>query len=416
MTLEVTPKSASPGESVTLTASATLSDPQASKANISVAFKASPATLVRFNGTPQAKTNASGVATISATVRRDHGVRAVKSGDSKAVKGKSDSAQSALDDEVRAMASESADSSDYSGAAERDEKIEFGASATVVKSLSASTSLVLSDKTKPACKFEPVDIPETVGAEPFTVKMRFSCTKVEGSPEARLDGHEIVPTVGSDGEPQKSLTLHTDSDGYAFAVFQASGAVNPLDQAVGRADDGRLVSAANPNAVLEPVKKVAADPAIRQIVVTGGKAIIIRAALLLSLEAAGAAVIVGGAVVTATIYWKMSKDEEQYNKGTTDAQITQPPGDCKKQRFKELDDEVGRKCKSLPRSCKEEDVEPRNCPEFELRLQRNQECVSARQQLMDECFHGGDARHNRVRNDEVKAREYCRKRIKDECP
>ncbi|MEQ1919939.1 MAG: serine protease, partial [Elusimicrobiota bacterium] len=83
LTLEVTPKSAAPGESVTLTASATLSDPQASKANISVAFKASPATLVRFDGAPQAKTNPSGVATISATVRRDHGVRAVKSGDSK---------------------------------------------------------------------------------------------------------------------------------------------------------------------------------------------------------------------------------------------------------------------------------------------------------------------------------------------
>lgn len=315
LTLEVTPKSAAPGESVTLTATATLSDPEAPKANISVAFKASPATLVRFDGTPNAKTNQSGVATITAKVRRDHGVRVIKSGDIKAVKGKSDSAQSALDDEVRAMAAESADSSESNGANDRDEKIEFGASATVVKLLSASASLVLSGKTKPECKFEPIDVLESVGADPFAVKMRFSCTKVDGVPDVPLDGHEITLTVGAAGEPQQSVTLRTDSDGYAFAEFQAGGIIDTLPtQPVRNIGDGQLVRAANSNAPVLAFRE-SVGPAIPLIVAIGATEISMSAVLIITVPV----VLIGGG---AAIVWKMRVDRKRYEKGTADLKAT----------------------------------------------------------------------------------------------
>ncbi|MCR4294643.1 MAG: serine protease, partial [Elusimicrobia bacterium] len=48
LSLEAAPRTAAPGEKVTLTARVSLSDPEASKANIAVGFSASPATLARF--------------------------------------------------------------------------------------------------------------------------------------------------------------------------------------------------------------------------------------------------------------------------------------------------------------------------------------------------------------------------------
>lgn len=315
LTLEVTPKLAAPGESVTLTATATLSDPEVSRANIVVAFKASPSTLVRFSGAQQAKTDSSGVAKISATVRRDHGVRVVKTGDSKAVKGKSDSAHSALADEARAMADESDGTSESGGATERDETIEFEASATVVKSLSASGSLILSDNTKPVCKFEPIDVPESVGTDPFSVKMRFSCTKVEGVPDVPLDGHEITLAIGGEGEPQRIVTLHTDSDGYASADFQASGIIDTLPtQPVRNVEDGQFVRAANSNApVLAFRESTVLVPAI-QFAVKAAPTIGVRAVLVISLKVTVPVVLVGGAVIV----WKMRVDRKRYEKGNAD--------------------------------------------------------------------------------------------------
>jgi len=120
-----------------------LSDPQASKANIPVSFKAKPETLVRFAGAPRAKTDASGTATTTVTLRRDHGVRPVKTGDTKAVQKESTDAHDALDDEVRAM------NADPSGAAqpevedEKDEAIEFEVGATLGVSLAATALAVI---------------------------------------------------------------------------------------------------------------------------------------------------------------------------------------------------------------------------------------------------------------------------------
>lgn len=146
LTLEATPDRGAPGQVVTLTARLTLSDPQASKANIPVSFKAKPETLVRFAGAPRAKTDASGMATTTVTLRRDHGVRQVKAGDTMAVQNKSTSAHDALDGEARAM------SADPSGAAqpevedEKDETIEFEGRATVGVSLADTASVVLSKR------------------------------------------------------------------------------------------------------------------------------------------------------------------------------------------------------------------------------------------------------------------------------
>jgi len=396
LNLEVTPKTAAPGESVTLTASATLSDPEAPKANISVAFKASPSTLVRFTAAPQAKTNASGIATISATLRRDHGVRVVKAGDSKAVKGKSDSAHSALDDEARAMADESDDSSKSNGASERDEKIEFGASATVVKSLSASASLVLSDKTKPECKFEAVDAPESVGAEPFTIKVRVSCTKVEGIPDVPLDGHQITLTVGPDGESRQTVTLRTDSDGYASASFQAGDSAKPLPaQSVGRIDASQYINAANPE-VLEPLTKIA------PIAVTGGPMLFAEATLVF--EIGVPVVIVGGGAV-AVIKLKMYFDDKKYKKGVADhkaderaasdpeKQVSRDTGKCAKVQHEKLQGEIDAECT--------QDVECRGPSNGELddcdvlrqllrnnqdSLRKRQRCLMARQRMRNQCF------------------------------
>lgn len=144
LTLETTPDRAPSGEVVTLTARLTLSDPQASKANIPVSFKAKPETLVRFAGASRAKTDASGTATTTVTLRRDHGVRQVKTGDMKAVQKKSTNAHNALDDEVRAMSADPSGTAEPGVEDEKDETVEFEGRATVGVSLVGTASVVLS--------------------------------------------------------------------------------------------------------------------------------------------------------------------------------------------------------------------------------------------------------------------------------
>ena len=129
---------------MTLIARLTLDDPQASRGNIAVNFKATPETLVRFAGKPQAKTDASGTATITVTLRRDHGVRMVKAGDTRAVKNKSFSAQDALDEEARAMNADSSRAAESGVDEGRDETIVFEGRATVGVSLEGTASVILS--------------------------------------------------------------------------------------------------------------------------------------------------------------------------------------------------------------------------------------------------------------------------------
>lgn len=329
LTIEASPTTAAPGEKVTLTARVTLSDSEAPKGNIPVDFKAAPETLARFDTVARSKTNSEGIATISATVRRDHGVRAIKTGDTKAAIDKSERAQSDLDDEVRAMSGPSADTAEPELGREKAESIAFEASADVRKALSATTSVTVSDiPSKPECRFEPVEVPEEFGDEPFVIKVRFSCTQGKGVPDIPLDGHEVILNFMVDGEDsQHSVTLHTGPDGTAFAVFQASDTDKPRRSGpfVQQTDDSRFINAANPSAsvreIAEPIRKITSDPAIQNFAFKGGTAAIIRGgARLLLRPDVGAVILVGGATVAVVIMRKQIRaDEKRYEKGLADS-------------------------------------------------------------------------------------------------
>lgn len=316
LTLEAVPSSAAPGETVTLTARVSLSDPEASKAGVIVGFKATPETLVRFDGNPQAKTDQSGVATIVATLRRDHGVRTIQAGDFTAVTGKSVEAQSALDDEVRAMSDDAPEAAESGIEKIAEEKIELEARATLGKSLAATASVVLSDIQTPECKLVAVDAAESVGIEPFTVKLRLSCTSVDGQPDVRLDGHEIVLNMGwQDKASQHTVTLKTDADGYVYSVFQASGSILPLPEpSVGRRGGEQLFNAANEVDVLEPIRKVPAGPAARQITTLGGMSVsLLWTAKIIISPRAKINLAVGAAGLVVTAGWEAYAAQKQYD-------------------------------------------------------------------------------------------------------
>lgn len=318
LTLEATPLAVAPGDEVTLTAFVTLSEGEASKEGILVGFKATPATLLRFKGKPEARTNAAGKATIAAIVRRDRGVRTVKTGDTKAVRGKSDSAQNELDAEVRAMSTESFEAAESDVEAKTDEKIDLEAQATVRKSLTATASVVLSNApAMPECKFSPVSIPETVDEDSFTLSLRLTCTDIEGQPGVRLDGHELTLTLGQD--PQYTATLRTDAKGIATAIFLAGDAdQSPSTPSVERASDSHIINAANPGpAVLDRAEKAAVNPETQKYIVKGLRASRFPVVGKIALAATGI-VLVGDATFSAWVDWKVSKDQEKYEKGKAD--------------------------------------------------------------------------------------------------
>lgn len=71
--------------------------------------------------------------------------------------------------------------------------------------------------------------------------------------------------------------------------------------------------------------------------------------------------------------------------------VSEPYGDCTKQRHSELKKDVGHKCKGpIPMNCKDEKM----CIEdIKRNLQRLEDCRLARRQMDIECFKGGDLRH-----------------------
>lgn len=86
---------------------------------------------------------------------------------------------------------------------------------------------------------------------------------------------------------------------------------------------------------------------------------------------------------------------------------------CTQIRYKELDRNVGVRCKGPPLSCKK--VAKGDCPELELRVSRNNACAWARRLLMDECFGGGNSDHKGYLADAEKLLDECRKRYGEEC-
>lgn len=410
LTLEVSPASAAPGEKVTLTARVSLNDPAASKANIIVGFKANPVTVVDFDGKAQAKTDASGMATIVGTLRNDHGVRALKTGDFKGAKGKADRAQSELDAEMRGMGDDA--SAEFESTLEKaaDERISFEATAKVVRSATAKATMVISSEKRPECRLEAVDVPESIGGEPFTVKFKLTCPEIDGTPRIDLTGHEIALDIGwKDMDPQYSLTLHTNADGYAFATFQSSGNFIPLQGAVAGQEGGQFVNAANETAVLEPIKET--DPAIRQISAVGGSSasILWRVKFFLS-PTQKLKLMLGGGVIVVVAGWQMYDAQKKYDKAMAEFKAAHSGGKLTPE-CKDLDVNVGRRCKGPPRSCKETEVSPEDCDELRIRLSNNSACIAARKLLMDKCFGGGDPRHERELDRERKAFAACEDRL-----
>lgn len=400
LTIEASPTTAAPGEKVTLTARVTLSDSEAPKGNIPVDFKAVPGTLARFDAVPRAITNSDGIATITTTIRRDHGVRAIKTGDTKAAIGKAERAQSDLDDEIRAMSGTSADADEQGLGREKAESIAFEAAANVRNSLSAKTAVIMSDgQAKPECRFEIAEIPESFGDEPFAIKARFSCTKVEGLPAPPLQGHAVTLKLKAAGsETSETVILETDSDGYAFAIFQPTRGIRDLPTQPERGgNQPQFVNAANPGSVLElvgPAKNAATNPTLRPIMVAGGvTALEIVVSIVLTPLGAVTVVVVGAAAVTAIIYRKeMRANQERYLQGTAKLKgVGHSSRLCDDPTFERLNEAAKAACPAQLPGCSPLDAD--DCELLKSRAADQSACANARDELNTDCFGGGDIGH-----------------------
>src|SRR5262249_8509457 len=68
-----------------------------------------------------------------------------------------------------------------------------------------------------------------------------------------------------------------------------------------------------------------------------------------------------------------------------------PDQTCEDEVREELHDDKDHKCNDAPRSCKNQSLD---CVELLRRIQRNKECLAARERIRDECFGGvGDQPH-----------------------
>jgi Novel toxin 16 len=86
-----------------------------------------------------------------------------------------------------------------------------------------------------------------------------------------------------------------------------------------------------------------------------------------------------------------------------------PPGDCTKQRHRDLQGEVGRACKSESMACQNS----MSCDELVSRWTKFEACIQARKKLMDECFRGGDSKHRLALREYLIGQEKCVQIIKD---
>jgi hypothetical protein len=93
-----------------------------------------------------------------------------------------------------------------------------------------------------------------------------------------------------------------------------------------------------------------------------------------------------------------------------DADHCPPPGKCSDSEHSSLKYEVGKACKSDPFTCKSWNTDENEADgsELLLRLQRGENCLKAREEIMQRCFKGGDSTHQSSRNDVRTARDFCR--------
>jgi hypothetical protein len=88
-----------------------------------------------------------------------------------------------------------------------------------------------------------------------------------------------------------------------------------------------------------------------------------------------------------------------------------PPGDCTKERHRELQDDVDDKCSRLPRGC----TEDMDCRQLERNRFRNERCARARDRINNECFKGGDPGHKAAALAAWRAAENCRELYRRKC-
>jgi len=88
-----------------------------------------------------------------------------------------------------------------------------------------------------------------------------------------------------------------------------------------------------------------------------------------------------------------------------------PPGDCTEQRWRQLQEDVDKRCKKVSFSCKKGE----SCPETKSKMRRAEKCAKARETINKECFRGGDPGHKRAAKNARRAQKRCRKLIKKNC-
>ncbi len=80
--------------------------------------------------------------------------------------------------------------------------------------------------------------------------------------------------------------------------------------------------------------------------------------------------------------------------------------------LQQLNDDVKRLCKKEKRAC----GGSQDCDQLKQNLQRNLDCLRARETRDDRCFAGGDAAHERPKKETRKAIAICQRWIKKRCP
>lgn len=244
---------------------------------------------------------------------------------------------------------------------------------------------------KAECSFGPASPPKTVGIAPIELRVQFSCMYPAGAKQVDLSGHDVVFSVGWEGDKVITRTVPTDSQGIAtvsLAVQSVEGASEKAHDELDKYDPDRkprvdppaepapfigvshgigLINAASPGAPSpDSVRISSAAPDASQ-ALTGAAIVLVRnhatkTALIevgakITLGAASSAIVVAGLLTTSfVIGWKIGKfalavDRElnesldKYN-GAIDTRKPAAPKADKQDPFDELDrEDEGYGCK-----------------------------------------------------------------------
>jgi hypothetical protein len=86
------------------------------------------------------------------------------------------------------------------------------------------------------------------------------------------------------------------------------------------------------------------------------------------------------------------------------------PGMCTWSDYRDLRSKVGPACKSSKLTCVDDwskDDNEADCNELQRRKEQADKCATARDDLMQRCFKGGNSKHREERDNAKKARDWC---------